>query len=146
MTDYAVLDPATGQTVATYPTATDEQVDASIAAADEAARTWGRTATVAERAALVREHVRRSGEPPRHAADALSRDAVQALVGRHPALAEQLLTADGELHRFVNVFVNGRDVRYLEGLATPVADRDEIRLLPAIAGGSAGHARPEAED
>ena len=73
-------------------------------------------------------------------------DAVQALVGRHPALAEQLLTADGELHRFVNVFVNGRDVRYLEGLATPVAERDEIRLLPAIAGGSAGHAGPDAED
>ena len=63
-------------------------------------------------------------------------DAVQALVGRHPALAEQLLTPEGELHRFVNVFVNGRDVRYLEGLATPVAERDEIRLLPAIAGGA----------
>ena len=63
-------------------------------------------------------------------------DAVHALVGRHPALAEQLLTADGQLHRFVNVYVNGRDVRYLEGLATPVESRDEIRLLPAIAGGS----------
>ena len=62
-------------------------------------------------------------------------DAVQALVGRHPALASQLLTADGELHRFVNVYLNGRDVRYLAGLATPVDERDEIRLLPAIAGG-----------
>jgi sulfur-carrier protein len=61
--------------------------------------------------------------------------AVRALVGRHPGLAEQLLTPDGELHRFVNVYVNGRDVRYLEGLATPIAERDEIRLLPAIAGG-----------
>jgi len=65
-------------------------------------------------------------------------DAVQALVGRHPALAQQLLTADGDLHRFVNVYVNGRDVRYLEGLATPIEARDEIRLLPAIAGGSGG--------
>ena len=62
-------------------------------------------------------------------------DAVQALVERHPGLAEQLLTADGELHRFVNVYVNGRDVRYLEGLSTPIEARDEIRLLPAIAGG-----------
>jgi MoaD family protein len=62
-------------------------------------------------------------------------DAVQALVGRHPGLAEQLLTADGELHRFVNVYVNGRDVRYLKGLSTPIEARDEIRLLPAIAGG-----------
>jgi len=63
-------------------------------------------------------------------------DAVQALVGRHPALESQLLGNDGQLHRFVNVYLNGRDVRYLEGLDTPVGDRDEIRLLPAIAGGS----------
>ena len=63
-------------------------------------------------------------------------DAVQALVGRHPALAEQLLTPDGELHRFVNVYVNGRDVRYSGGLSTPVGAQDEIRLLPAIAGGA----------
>jgi len=62
-------------------------------------------------------------------------DAVQSLVGRHPALAVQLLTPEGELHRFVNVYVNGRDVRYLAGLETPVDPRDEIRLLPAIAGG-----------
>ena len=64
--------------------------------------------------------------------------AVQSLVGRHPALTEQLLTADGELHRFVNVYLNGQDVRYLSGLETPVGERDEIRLLPAIAGGSTG--------
>jgi molybdopterin converting factor small subunit len=63
-------------------------------------------------------------------------DAVHSLVGRHPALGDQLLTADGELHRFVNVYLNGQDVRYLAGLETPVGDRDEIRLLPAIAGGS----------
>jgi molybdopterin synthase sulfur carrier subunit len=62
-------------------------------------------------------------------------DAVQALVGRHPGLAGQLLTPEGELHRFVNVYLNGRDVRYLAGLDTPVDERDEIRLLPAIAGG-----------
>jgi molybdopterin synthase sulfur carrier subunit len=62
-------------------------------------------------------------------------DAVQSLVGRHPALAGQLLTPEGELHRFVNVYLNGRDVRYLAGLDTPVDERDEIRLLPAIAGG-----------
>jgi sulfur-carrier protein len=62
-------------------------------------------------------------------------DAVQSLVGRHPGLAGQLLTADGELHRFVNVYLNGQDVRYLAGLETPVGERDEIRLLPAIAGG-----------
>ncbi len=52
-----------------------------------------------------------------------------------PGLGGQLLTPDGELNRFVNVYVNGQDVRYLEGLATPVGERDEVRLLPAMAGG-----------
>ena len=61
--------------------------------------------------------------------------AVRSLVGLHPGLGEQLLTPDGDLHRFVNVYLNGQDVRYLKGLETPVDDRDEIRLLPAIAGG-----------
>jgi molybdopterin converting factor small subunit len=61
--------------------------------------------------------------------------AVEALVGRHPGLAAQLLTPEGELHRFVNVYLNGQDVRYLAGLETPIGERDEIRLLPAIAGG-----------
>ena len=47
----------------------------------------------------------------------------------------QLLTDDGDLNRFVNVYVNGQDVRYLAGLDTPVAPADEVRLLPAMAGG-----------
>ena len=62
-------------------------------------------------------------------------DLVTALLARHPGLGGQLLTPDGELNRFVNVYVNGQDVRYLDGLATPVADGDEVRLLPAMAGG-----------
>ena len=49
--------------------------------------------------------------------------------------ARQLLTDDGDLNRFVNVYVNGQDVRYLDGLDTPVAAADEVRLLPAMAGG-----------
>jgi molybdopterin synthase sulfur carrier subunit len=61
--------------------------------------------------------------------------AVHSLVGRHPGLADQLLTPNGELHRFVNVYLNGQDVRYLSGLDTPVAPADEVRLLPAMAGG-----------
>jgi sulfur-carrier protein len=61
---------------------------------------------------------------------------LDALVERHPALREQLLTEDGELNRFVNVYVNGQDVRYLQGLETQVEDRDEVRILPAMAGGS----------
>jgi MoaD family protein len=63
------------------------------------------------------------------------RGVVDALVARHPALKGQLLTEDGDLNRFVNVYVNGQDVRYLAGLDTPVAPGDEVRLLPAMAGG-----------
>jgi sulfur-carrier protein len=63
------------------------------------------------------------------------RSVVDALVEQHPSLSGQLLTDDGELNRFVNVYVNGQDVRYLSGLDTPVAAADEVRLLPAMAGG-----------
>ena len=63
------------------------------------------------------------------------RAVVTSLVADHPALGSQLLTPDGELNRFVNVYVNGQDVRYLAGLETPVASGDEVRLLPAMAGG-----------
>ena len=60
---------------------------------------------------------------------------VESLVVRFPALRSQLLTETGDLNRFVNVYVNGQDVRYLQGLSTPVQPRDEVRLLPAMAGG-----------
>jgi molybdopterin synthase sulfur carrier subunit len=60
---------------------------------------------------------------------------VDRLVERHPSLGGQLLTDEGDLNRFVNVYVNGQDVRYLAGLDTPVAISDEVRLLPAMAGG-----------
>ena len=63
-------------------------------------------------------------------------EVVDALTVAYPSLKSQLLTVDGELNRFVNVYVNGQDVRYLDGLATAVADRDEVRLLPAMAGGA----------
>ena len=63
------------------------------------------------------------------------RELVAALVTRYPSLKQQLLDDGGDLNRFVNVYVNGQDVRYLAGLDTPVAERDEVRLLPAMAGG-----------
>jgi molybdopterin converting factor small subunit len=61
---------------------------------------------------------------------------LEALVAQHPALRGQLLSADGDLHRFVNVYLNDQDVRYLEALATPVTERDTITILPAMAGGA----------
>ncbi len=67
-------------------------------------------------------------------------DVLQDLVRRYPALGPQLLTPDGELNRFVNVYVDGQDVRYLQEKATPVAERDEVVILPAMAGGSGSSA------
>ena len=54
-------------------------------------------------------------------------EVIDGLVASYPALKDQLLTPEGDLNRFVNV--------YLDGLATTVGDRDEVRLLPAMAGG-----------
>ena len=58
-------------------------------------------------------------------------------VRQYPALAPQVLSDNGSLHRFVNVYVNDDDVRYLERLETKVAPSDIVSILPAVAGGSA---------
>ena len=62
-------------------------------------------------------------------------EVVDALVAQYPSLRGQLLSDDGTLNRFVNVYVNGRDVRYEQELATPVTATDTVILLPAMAGG-----------
>ena len=60
---------------------------------------------------------------------------LEGLAGQYPALREQLFTPDGSLQRFVNVYVNGRDVRYEQELGTPVGQADTVIILPAMAGG-----------
>ncbi|MGI8807634.1 MAG: ubiquitin-like small modifier protein 1 [Acidimicrobiales bacterium] len=57
------------------------------------------------------------------------------LVRQFPLLAGQVITEDGSLHKFVNVYRNDDDVRFLDKLATPVADDDVVTILPAVAGG-----------
>ncbi len=61
-------------------------------------------------------------------------DLIRDLDSRHPGIAERLLE-DGRLRRFVNVYLNDEDVRFLDGLGTPVADGDDVTILPAVAGG-----------
>ena len=63
-------------------------------------------------------------------------EVLNRLTATHPAVKGQLLNEDGTLHRFLNVYVNDDDVRYLGGVDAPVANGDEITLLPAVAGGS----------
>jgi sulfur-carrier protein len=62
-------------------------------------------------------------------------EALDALYERFDGLRERI-TEDGELRRFVNVYVGGEDIRFGEGLDTPVGEGDEITILPAVAGGS----------
>ena len=62
-------------------------------------------------------------------------DALRALVESHPGTSEQLLSSEGELNRYVNVYLNDEDVRVLDGLETPASESDTIVILPAMAGG-----------
>ncbi len=59
-----------------------------------------------------------------------------ALVERYPGLRDNLLDAAGGLHKFVNVYKDDDDIRYLEGLETKVASGDVLSILPAVAGGA----------
>jgi molybdopterin synthase sulfur carrier subunit len=62
-------------------------------------------------------------------------DALKALDAAHPGLADRLFDESGQLRRFVNVFLADEDVRFLEGLATPIADGQTLSIVPAVAGG-----------
>lgn len=61
-------------------------------------------------------------------------EALDAVYAEHDELRERI-TESGELRRFVNVYVSGEDIRFQDGLQTPVADNDEVTILPAVAGG-----------
>jgi molybdopterin synthase sulfur carrier subunit len=63
-------------------------------------------------------------------------DVLRSLVSSHPETESQLFSGDGELNRYVNVYLNDEDVRVLDGLETPVSDGDTLVILPAMAGGS----------
>ncbi|MCH9837909.1 MAG: MoaD/ThiS family protein [Ilumatobacter sp.] len=62
-------------------------------------------------------------------------DVISALEAAHPGLGERLLDGDGALRKFVNVFVDDDDVRYLNGLETVVGDGIAVSIIPAVAGG-----------
>lgn len=62
-------------------------------------------------------------------------EALDALFARHGELRERLCDEDGGLRRFVNVYVGGEDIRFGDGLATPVSTGQEVQILPAVAGG-----------
>ena len=59
----------------------------------------------------------------------------EGLVSRYPGLRGQLVTENGDLHRFVNVYRNDDDIRYLGRLDTPISESDVVSIIPAVAGG-----------
>ena len=60
---------------------------------------------------------------------------LDSLESNHRGIRARILDDAGQLRRFVNVYVGGEDIRFLEGLGTPVRDGDEVTILPAVAGG-----------
>lgn len=63
-------------------------------------------------------------------------EVLDALDRQFAGIKSQLLTEDGQIARFVNVYVNDEDVRFMQGLVTPIADSDTLVILPAMSGGS----------
>jgi sulfur-carrier protein len=64
------------------------------------------------------------------------RDVLQDLEANYPGITRNVLSDDGGLHRFINVYLNDEDVRYLGSLETEVGETDTVSILPAVAGGA----------
>jgi molybdopterin synthase sulfur carrier subunit len=62
-------------------------------------------------------------------------EALKALDAAHPGFGERLFDEDGKLRRFVNVFVADEDIRFLDGIDTPVEEKTTVSIVPAVAGG-----------
>ena len=63
---------------------------------------------------------------------------IRTIDGQYPGIADKVLDADGNVKRFINVFVNDSEIRTLQGLATPVKESDQVSIVPALAGGKHG--------
>jgi MoaD family protein len=79
---------------------------------------------------------RTDGESEVAAAGETVGEVLTALAEAHPATRDQLFSEDGELNRYVNVYLNDEDVRVLDGLETAVTETDTVVILPAMAGGA----------
>ncbi len=87
---------------------------------------------------LLRTHT--EGAPAVSAEGATVGEVFAAVVAQYPGLSDQLTDESGGLHKFVNVYVDDEDIRYLDQLDTKVADGATISILPAVAGGAGDHA------
>jgi molybdopterin synthase sulfur carrier subunit len=62
-------------------------------------------------------------------------EVLESVNTNYPGFKEQITTSDGSLHRFVNIYINDEDIRFLQSLETPVKEGDVVSILPALAGG-----------
>ncbi len=82
---------------------------------------------------ILRKHA--GGEAKVPAAGSTLSDVLSDLEARYPGITKNVLSEDGGLHRFINVYVNDEDVRYLGSLETALREGDTVSILPAVAGG-----------
>ena len=82
---------------------------------------------------ILRRHV--GDQPVVEGEGATLREVLEDLDRRYPGIKRSIVTDDGDLHRFVNLYVNDEDVRYLGSLETEVGEDDTVAILPAVAGG-----------
>ncbi len=78
------------------------------------------------------------GQAEVSAAGATVADVLADLERQHPGVKARLMDEEGQVRRFVNLYLNDEDIRFLEGLATPVPAAADLSIVPAIAGGLAG--------
>jgi molybdopterin synthase sulfur carrier subunit len=64
------------------------------------------------------------------------RDAIDGLEGQFPGIKERIVDEAGDIRRFVNVYINGEDVRFLDNVNTALKSGDEVSIVPAVAGGA----------
>jgi MoaD family protein len=82
---------------------------------------------------ILRKHT--GGARAVEAKGASIREVIEQLESNHPGLKAAILADGGEIHRFINIYLNDEDVRFSGALETPVEDGDVVSILPAVAGG-----------
>ncbi len=82
---------------------------------------------------VLRKHT--AGEAQVFAQGASVRELIEDISSKYPEFRDQVVDEQGSLHRFINVYLNDEDVRYLDALDTKVSDGDVVSILPAVAGG-----------
>ena len=82
---------------------------------------------------ILRKHAGNEGKVS--AEGATLAEVLKDLESRYPGITKNVIADDGGLHRFINVYVNDEDVRFLGGLGTPLTEGDSVTVLPAVAGG-----------